>query len=74
MVASKVVDAINHAPSHLNDFALPGVTMAMYDTILDAGACGTEVLSREGGKEHFCSNLLLRACFGLQRMLGRLMT
>jgi hypothetical protein len=30
--------------SHLSDFALPGVTTVMYDTLLDALACSTELL------------------------------
>jgi hypothetical protein len=30
--------------SHLADFALPGVTTVMYDTLLDALACSTELL------------------------------
>jgi hypothetical protein len=39
------------SPSYLNDFACPGMTMAMYDAILDAMACGTELLLLEGGVE-----------------------
>ena len=34
-------------PSYMNDFALPGPTVAMYDAALDAVACSTAILSPE---------------------------
>jgi hypothetical protein len=50
LVTAGKPSSLSHLKPHLSDFSLPGVTTVMYDSLLDAMACATELLLHDGNK------------------------